>query len=173
MLETSRKQTDYQNRHFAGDLCNESYYALKSTEMTGGMSRSQQKLTSLRRVKGVRNVTAQSVPGSSKPKRNKLTRDFRLEKMKAVEEVKHLKERMSYKEKSRQMAEDQKNYKLCNEITEEITALSKEYHVLKLEMNELTKTIDQKCIMLRKSQYPLLRLTTLPPSESHDSNTFR
>ena len=39
--------------------------------------------------------------------------------MKTVEEdIKHLKERISYNGKRRQMAEDQRNYKLCDEINE-------------------------------------------------------
>ena len=60
--------------------------------------------------------------------------------MKIIEkEVKHLKERMSYKEKRRQMSGDHRNYKLCDEITEEILALSKECHVLEIEMKELAK----------------------------------
>lgn len=39
--------------------------------------------------------------------------------MKTVEEdIKHLKERISYNGKRRQMAEDQRKYKLCDEINE-------------------------------------------------------
>ena len=82
----------------------------------------------------------QSDPGGSKPKRKKLNKEFRIERMKTVEdEIKHLKDRMSYKEKRRQMAEDQRNYKFCDDITEEISALSKECRTLELELKELTK----------------------------------
>ena len=119
---------------------------------------------------------AQSDPGSSKPKRKKLTKDFRLERMKAVEEeVKHLKERMSYKEKRRQMAEDQKNYKLCDEITEEISALSKECHVLELEMMELAKK-DNRSKMYHAKKKPMSSTSsdnsTLPPSDESETESY-
>ena len=42
--------------------------------------------------------SVQSDPGGSKPKRKKLNRDFRVERMKTVEEIKYLKERVLYKE---------------------------------------------------------------------------
>ena len=45
--------------------------------------------------------------------------------MKTVKEIKHLKERITQKDKIQQMAEDQRNYyKLCDEIVEEISELS-------------------------------------------------
>ena len=81
------------------------------------------------------------------------------------EEIKLLKERITYKDKRRQMAEDQRNYKLCDEIVAEISALSK---VLEQELKELRKkTIDQRVIIPRKSHYLVLHLTILQLVLSH------
>ena len=116
--------------------------------------------------------SVQSDPGGLKPKRKKLNRDFRIERMKTVEEeIKHLKERMTYKEKRRQMSEDQRNYKLCDEITEEISALSKECRVLELELKELTKKDNRskgyhsKKISLSSTSSDNSAVSPQPPSE--------
>jgi len=63
---------------------------------------------------------------STTTKRPRLTFDARVERMKRLgEDVQNIKERISYKEKRRQMAETVKNYKACDDITKEIASLSK------------------------------------------------
>ena len=57
------------------------------------------------------------------------------------------------------MAEDQRNYKLCDEIIEEISALSKECRILELELKELTKKDNRSKGYY--SKYLLLHLTIL------------
>ena len=60
--------------------------------------------------------------------------------MKRLEEdIQNLKERISYKEKRRQMAENVKNYKACDDITEEIASLSKQKRELENELLVLQK----------------------------------
>ncbi len=93
--------------------------------------------------------------------------------MKTIEdEIKHLKEHTSYKEKRRQMAEDQINYKLCDEITEEISAISKECRPLELELKELTKKDDRskgyysKKKSLSSTSSDNSAVSPQPPSES-------
>lgn len=54
-------------------------------------------------------------------KRKKVNQAARLARMNTLEDdIKNIKERIPYKEKRRQVAEDTKNYRLCDEITEEI-----------------------------------------------------
>ena len=66
------------------------------------------------------------------------------------------------------MAEDQRNYKLCDEIVAEISALSKECRILELELKELRKkAIYQRVVIPRKSHYLVLHLTILQLVLSH------
>lgn len=72
------------------------------------------------------------------PKRKKLTQDVRLDRMKSLEDdMGHISERIAYKEKRRRLAEGLKNYKACDELTEEIAALAKEHRELEVELKEL------------------------------------
>ncbi|XP_065907720.1 uncharacterized protein [Dysidea avara] len=77
---------------------------------------------------------------STATKQPRLTFDARVERMKRLEEdIQNLKERISYKEKRRQMAENVKNYKACDDITEEIASLSKQKRELENELLVLQK----------------------------------
>ena len=55
------------------------------------------------------------------------------------EDIQNMKERISYKEKRRQMAESVKNYKAFDDITEEIASLSKQKRDLENELLILKK----------------------------------
>ena len=60
--------------------------------------------------------------------------------MKALEEeIINIKDRISYKEKRREMAENIKNYKNCDDLTEEISSLSKQQQELESELMLLHK----------------------------------
>ena len=78
------------------------------------------------------------------------------------------------------MAEDQRNYKLCDEITEEISSLSKECCALELDLKELTKKDTRyKGYYSKKnslsstssdnSAQPLSESETESANESHDT----
>ena len=82
-------------------------------------------------------------PPSGLPKRQKVSKTTRLERMKHIEDdIRNIKERIAYKEKRRQIAEGMngmKKYQLCDEITEEIGSLSKESRELSCELSLLLK----------------------------------
>ena len=63
----------------------------------------------------------------SVPKRQKINRSSRLDRMKTLEDdIKNINEQISFKQKRRQAAENSKNYLICDEITEEIGSLTKD-----------------------------------------------
>ena len=70
------------------------------------------------------------------------------------------------------MAEDQRNYKLCDDLTEEISALSKECRMLELELKELTKkdyrskVCHSKKRSLSSTSSDNSAFSSQPPSES-------
>lgn len=81
-----------------------------------------------------------SVEESTHPKRIKTTADERYERIRSLkEEVKDLKERVSYKRKRIEIAEVSKNYKLCDQLSEEVSELSKTMRLLEVELNLLQK----------------------------------
>ena len=90
---------------------------------------------------------------TSVPKRRKLSQEFRESRMKEIEdEIKVINERISYKEKRRTMAETVRNYKLCEEVTEEIGDLQKQRNQLEAELKELKKK-DNKSSWYRHRKY--------------------
>lgn len=113
------------------------------------MLRSRQKILSAAREEV--DITYQFKKGKSRSKRctpsepqsakrAKLSHDLREERIKVIqEELTNLKERLSYKHKRRLAAETVKNYKLCDEISEEIGTVSKKSNELKQELAELMK----------------------------------
>ena len=110
----------------------------------------------------------QSDPGSSKPKRKKLNKEFRIERMKTVEdEIKQLKDHMSYKEKRRQMAEDQRNYKLCDDITRYFSFVKGVSYIGTRIKGAHQKTLDRRVTIPRRNHCLLLPPTTLHLVLSH------
>ena len=83
----------------------------------------------------------QGDPGSSKLEWRNLNRDFRLERIKTVEDVKHLRKETT-----------------DGWLSEELQTMW--WNHWRNFLKELTKTVAQRCIMLR-SWCPLLHLTTL------------
>lgn len=183
--ESLRKLTDYQKRinDVSQEICVKNPTMLRNRKkLLLACQEEVNKTYQFKKGKSrSKRLAIEGDPGSSKPKRKKLTKDFRVQRMKTIEEeVKHLKERMSYKEKRRQMSEDQRNYKLCDEITEEISALSKECHVLEIEMKELAKK-DSRSKVYHAKKKPISStssdnstLSSVPASdesetESHDT----
>ncbi len=74
------------------------------------------------------------------PKRKKTNQNMRLVRMKTLEDdIKNTEECVVYKEKRRQVAEDNKNYRLCDELTQEIGTLSREKRQYAAELKLLQK----------------------------------
>ncbi len=96
------------------------------------------------------------------PKRRKIDKDARDSRMKAItEELKDLNERISYKEKRCQAGVAVENYKLCDQIKEETSALKQQRRQLEMELKDLQKR-DCSC-KVRVSLAPGL---ILPPTKA-------
>ncbi len=77
---------------------------------------------------------------STTPKRNKMDQAARLTRMDIVEQdIQNIDERISFKQKRRQMAEDIRNYRSCDDLTEEIGELIKEKRQMTAELMLLSK----------------------------------
>ena len=74
------------------------------------------------------------------PKRRKVATEERQKRLEAVQEdLKDVADRLSFKEKRRQAAETVRNYKLCDELTEEISNLKSQKRELEAELDILKK----------------------------------
>ena len=98
--------------------------------------------------------------------------------MKTLEDdIKNIKEHISYKEKRRQAAEDIKNYRVCDDITEEIGSLSKESRQLAAELKLLAKKDKHSKLYYKrkssssKSPQSSSRGETCSPYPGSDSDT--
>ena len=95
---------------------------------------------SLRKGKVVVRIKYSIDSEQSASKRPRLSIDARADHMKALEEeITNIKDRISYKEKRREMAENIKNYKNCDDLTEEISSLSKQRREFESELMLLHK----------------------------------
>ena len=108
----------------------------------------------------------------SLPKRQKMNQSARLERMKTLEDdIKNIKERISFKQKRRQTAE---NYRICDEITEEMGTLSKECRLLEAELALLSKKDKHsKLYFKRKSKSPLSSSTCSPHPDTDSDEDNR
>ena len=78
--------------------------------------------------------------GPAPAKRRKLNKEYWEHRMKELEdELKNGSERIAYKEKRREACEGVRNYKTCDEITEEIGEQKKQQQVLQAEFREFSK----------------------------------
>jgi len=82
------------------------------------------------------------------------------------EELQNLCERIEYKEKRRRISEDAQNYKVCEEITEEIGELKKRRHELQAELAQLLKRD-------KKSKWYKQRKLSKSPSFSEGESASR
>ena len=104
----------------------------------------------------------------SVPKRQKINRSSRLDRMKTLEDdIKNINERISFKQERRQAAANSKNYLICDEITEEIGSLTKDRRLLEAELALLAKKDKHsKLYYNRKSKSPMSSSTCSPPPDS-------
>ncbi len=103
------------------------------------------------------------------PKRPKINQVARLTRMDVVEQdIKHIEERISYKQKRRQMAEDIRNYRACDELTEEIGDLIKEKRQMTTELTLLSKKDEhsKRYFKQKASSSSSRSSSSFPPSDS-------
>lgn len=139
--ETSRPLSDYQKaiNKSAQEMCIHNPLMLGSRQKLLNAARQEVDVT-YRFKKG--HSRSKRLMSSSQPpaKRAKLCQDVREKRIEVINEtLANLKERLSYKYKRRSAAEAIKNYKLCDEISEEIGTVSKEMNELNQELSELMK----------------------------------
>ena len=80
------------------------------------------------------------VDDATRPKRVKTSADERISRMKTIkEELSDLQNRVSFKRKRLDAAEVTKNYKLCDQLSEEIADLNKSKRLLEVELDMLQK----------------------------------
>lgn len=85
----------------------------------------------------VLNATSMRVPS---PKRAKVSSEARLNRLQVVQQdLKDIVDRLTFKEKRRQGAEAVRNYKLCEELTEDISTLRGQKRELEAEQKILKK----------------------------------
>ena len=81
-----------------------------------------------------------AVDDATRPKRVKTSADERISRMKTIkEELSDLQNRVSFKRKRLDAAEVTKNYKLCDQLSEEIADLNKSKRLLEVELDMLQK----------------------------------
>lgn len=76
----------------------------------------------------------------SKPKRQKIDHDLRTRRMKEIkEELATITKQISFKERRVETGAQDRNFKLCDQLTEEISVLQKNRRTLELELHGLEK----------------------------------
>ena len=108
--------------------------------------------------------------GPAPVKRRKLNKEYREHRMKELEdELKNVSERIAYKEKRREACEGMRNYKTCDEITEEIGELKKQQQVLQAELGSFRREIRSQSGTLRK----VSKMSSISSGGESASDTFR
>ena len=80
-----------------------------------------------------------SASEDSAPKRVKTSEVYRLKRISALEEdIKDLTDRLFFKEKRRNQASNSRNYKLCDQLTEEMSAIKQQKREREAELRGLT-----------------------------------
>ena len=91
-------------------------------------------------------------------KRRKISKDMRLQRMKDIDEdCQDLTERIAYKEKRIVAYENSRDYKKCDEMKEEITALKHQRRQLQSEAKGLKKSNTQSCMKAGKEEVTLIQ----------------
>lgn len=138
--EKSRPLTEYQRliNEAAQEICIQNPTMLRSRARL--LEAAREKVDSTYSFKKGKSRSKKYMTSVPSPKRSKISKEFREQRMKEVEdELQNLCERIEYKEKRRRIAEDARNYKLCEEITEEIGESKKRKQELQAELSQLLK----------------------------------
>lgn len=103
----------------------------------------------------------------STPKRKKITEEFRLSRIDELQDkVKDLNDQIAYKEKRREAASNIHNYKDCDVLTEQMSALKTEKRQLEYELATLTKKQN------KSKWYKERKRTSVSSSPSSDTSTI-
>ena len=104
-------------------------------------------------VKGKSRSKVAGDDSQTTPKRKKLCADVREERVHDLkEDIRDLKDRIGFKEQRRRAAENVKDYKKCEDLTEQITTLRHQFRELEAEMKKLeTKNRQSKWYFKRKT----------------------
>ena len=159
--ESTRPLSGYQKRinEVAQDICLKNPSMLRSRSKL--LEAARKVVDETYQFKKGKSRSKRHNPPSGLPKRQKVSKTIRLERMKHIEDdIRNIKERIAYKEKRRQTAEGMKKYQLCEEITEEIGSLSKESRELSHELSLLSKK--DEC----SKRYHRKKSTSTSPSQS-------
>lgn len=106
------------------------------------------------------------------PKRPKLSEEYRQRRLQQIqEENKSINTRISFKEKRVELASRDKNFKLCDQLTEEIAELQKQRRVLESEMRGLMKK-EKKAKWYKVNKDKKLRSSS-PVSSDSETATAR
>lgn len=154
--ESVRPLSEYQKsiNKTAQEICLQNPMYLRSRQKLLDAARSKVDQTYAFKKGKSRSKKYSTDSDQSASKRPRLSFDARADRMKALEEeVKNIKERISYKEKRREMAENIKNYKNCDDLTEEISSLSKQRRELESELVLLQKKDKRAKSYLLKKQW--------------------
>ena len=89
------------------------------------------------RSKHIRDPVLEESPVPKRPKINEEMRSKKIVELK--EDVKDLKDRLSYKEKQRNQATQGVNYKLCDQLTEEMSDVKRQLRKVENQLEEWTK----------------------------------
>ena len=86
------------------------------------------------------------------PKRKKISQDYRLERIAELQDkIKDMNERIEFKNKRRDAASNVRNYKECDEFTEQMSNLKNEKRLLETELSALTKK-QKKSVWYKKKK---------------------
>lgn len=138
--EKSRPLTEYQKRinEVAQEICLQNPMMLRKRGCL--LEKAREKVDSTYSFKKGKSRAKKYLTLTSAPKRRKLNKEYREQRMKELqEELQNVRERVEYKEKRRRTSEDMRNYKACEEITEEIGELKKKKQELQAELAALQK----------------------------------
>ena len=119
------------------------------------------------RSKHTPNPDESSPPPSKRPKVNETIRNKKITELQ--EDVKDLKDRLSYKEKQRDQATQSMNYKLCDQLTEEMTSVKKQLRQVERELSEWTRKQNKSQWYLQRKKNQNSSTSTPGDSESDDS----
>ena len=114
--------------------------------------------------------SASSVEAST-PKRPKLDQEFRTKRIQQIkEEVKTINTQVSFKERRVEAGVQLKNFKLCDQLTDEISELQKQRHALEMELQCLEKK-EKKSKWYQKQRVTRKRALSPLSSDSESSVT--
>lgn len=107
-----------------------------------------------------------TLEGSERPKRGKVSAEIRQKRIAALEEeIENVTQQLHFKEKRRIQAESIRNYKQCEEITEEIRIVTKQKRELSEELS-MFREKERKAMWYQKSRKRRQSATNVASDES-------